>query len=232
MFLPDFPLCSYYEENTLEEGINVVFLSEGNVSEKLFYKTLFCKGGKFADIDGYNFKEMKKTDFDVGITEPVLLVKKGKEKFESDPNIDISRDKLVVTFDLDKLTEKDIEKLIDEKTNYLIYGFTNPKFELVQLISAKAPIKGLEKSYYKAGFPNELLEDAYSVVAGKNSKGKPGAKFAAKNVCNILANFDYDSNDIRIEDKFFSSVPMILRAINEKKLQDFKQDFKKKGGKP
>lgn len=220
--IPPFEITSYYADS-INEKIKVLFLSEGIVSEKYFYQHLFSdKSNGFANNETYILKELTKVGAYEGITEPLLLTKKAIE-WCNDPsnNFDINRDRIIITFDLDKLNEKDIIELANIKTQFIIYAFTNPKFELVQLLAFIDDLSDLEEKYKNAGFPNKVLEKAFSNITHVNSKSRRSGKIVADNYKVLLSNHNYDEDDIlKAKDNFCTSVTVLLNKIIDNKLDN------------
>ena len=103
--------------------------------------------------DDVLLKEIKKEKADEGVSNGVELVRRALAWCDNEENhFDKNKDRVVVSFDLDCLSENDIKLLIDLKTPFLLYGFSNPKFEVVQLLSLIDDLSSLEEKYNTA-FP-------------------------------------------------------------------------------
>ena len=218
MFVPPFDVVSYYESSK-EEKYKVFFLSEGQKSEKYFYKHLFQNESYgFEKPDDAIFKEIKKLDSDAGISNGLTLVKKALAWCNNEENrFDKEKDKVVVTFDLDCLSSRDINLLLKIQEPYIIYAFSNPKFELVQLLSITDDLSSLEKEYNGRPKPNNVLENMFSSLTHCNSKTSKSGKIVAENYLELMKHRKYDENDIKIaKTKFCTNVLNILDNLSKK----------------
>lgn len=215
MFVPPFAVVSYYESKK-EEKIKIFFLSEGQKSERFFYKCLFeNESYGFIKPNDILFKEIKKLDADEGLSNGLILVKRAIEWCDNEENrFDKSKDKVVVTFDLDALSDLNIEELIKIKKPYIIYAFSNPKFEIVQLLSLTEDLSPIEFEYKQNDFPNMVLENKFSSLSHANSKTNRSGRFVASRYRELMKHRKYDERDIRkAKDKFCTNVLNVLDDI-------------------
>ena len=157
-------------------------------------------------------------DSDAGVSNGLTLVKKALEWCDNENNcFDQERDIMVVTFDLDSLSERDIEYLIEIQTPYILYAFSNPKFEIVQLLSLIDDLSQLEKNYYKCAQPNNILENHFSMITHCNSKSKRSGKIVAENYLKLIKNRKYDESDIKkAKGRFCTNLLNILDSLSKK----------------
>lgn len=214
--MPPFEIQQQYIENSLDENIKLFFLNEGKRTEIAFYKKLFSKEVNFELNKSILVHIMNKTGKDEGLSDPLAMVDKAIEwaKINNDSIFDISKDKIVITFDLDVLDKNRLDKLINKKTDYLIYVYSNPKFELPLLMSTGCNLKELEKQYYQEQFPNNILEKKFSELTHHNSKTTQAGIYGAENYKEIIKNKNYDSNLLVIKDSFFTNINFLLKALS------------------
>lgn len=215
MFVPPFTVVSYYESKK-EEKRKIFFLSEGQKSERFFYKCLFeNESYGFIKPDDVLFKEIKKLDADEGLSNGLILVKRAIEWCNNDENhFDKSKDKVVVTFDLDALSDLDIEELTRIQNPHILYAFSNPKFEIVQLLSLTDDLSSIESEYNQHAFPNRVLENNFSSLSHANSKTNRSGRFVASRYRELMKHRKYDERDIRkAKDKFCTNVLNVLDDI-------------------
>lgn len=212
-----FEVLSYYEESKKEKA-KIFFLSEGENSERYFYKRLFENASYgFNKPSGFILKEIRKTELDKGVSDGLALVRKAIEWCDITNNrFDKDIDRILVTFDLDRLSKDDIIELIKIKRPYILYGFSNPKFEIVQLLSLLSDLSVLEKDYYYQGFPNRVLENAFSSLTHVNSKNPKSGEVVASRYKTLMQHRDYDEVDILLaKDKFCTNVLNILEQLEK-----------------
>lgn len=217
MVTPPFELFNYYAEEKDEKCI-IYFLSEGANSERLFYEYLFySRINGFIRPDGVLLKEIRKTEFDQGLSDGLALVKKAIEWCnDSKNNFDKTKDAIVITFDLDRFSKEDIDELVRIKEPYILYAFSNPKFELVQLLSLMDDLSKLEEEYYDLGTPNNILENAFSSLTHTNSKTRKSGNVVASNYNQLMKHRAYDESDIsKAKDKFCTNVLNVLDIIQK-----------------
>ena len=217
MRVPPFEVFTFNLEKK-EEKIKIFFLSEGTNSERYFYKHLFSNPAYgFVIPDNIILNEVKKTDIDKGLSDGLALVKKAIE-WCNDPgnSFDKNRDKMVVTFDLDRLSNENIAELISLKEPYLFYGFSNPKFEVVQLLSCIEDLTEVEEKYNSSSFPNTILENMFSSLTHVSSKNKNSGLCVAKNYKSLIEHRKYDESNIELaKGKFCTNVLNILEIISK-----------------
>ena len=215
MSVPPFDVASYYESKK-EEKLKIFFLSEGQKSERYFYKYLFeDESYGFIKPDGVILKEIKKLGSDEGLSNGLKLVKRAIIWCNDDENhFDKNKDKVVVTFDLDTLTNEDIEELKTIREPYILYAFSNPKFEIVQLLALMEDLSLIESKYRKCSFPNKVLENEFSSFSHANSKTNKSGKFVASRYVELIKHRKYDEDDIsKAKDKFCTNVLNVLDYI-------------------
>ena len=219
MLVPPFAVASYYEFKK-EEKRKIFFLSEGQKSERFFYKYLFeNESYGFVKPDEVLLKEIKKLDADEGLSNGLVLAKRAIEWCDNDDNhFDKSKDKVVVSFDLDALSEKDVEELIEMQKPYILYAFSNPKFEIVQLLSMMEDLSPIEIEYNQCVFPNRVLENKFSSLSHINSKTNKSGKFVASRYNELIKHRKYDECDIsKAKEKFCTNILNILDDISNNK---------------
>ena len=213
--VPPFKIEQQYIEDSLDENIKLFFLNEGKCTEIGFYKKLFSKEVNFELDSTILVNIMKKTGKEEGLSDPIKMIDKAIEwaKENDGEEFDISKDKIVITFDLDVFDDDKLQKIIDKKTAYLIYVYSNPKFELPLLMATDSDLASLEQQYYMEKIPNKVLENAFSKVTHINSKTRKAGAYAATNYNKIISNKTYDKNTIELTDKFYTNINYLLRSL-------------------
>ena len=211
-----------YEDETINDRTIVEFLSEGTMTEVGFYSQLFSKGSPLKPHNTLTFKEAKKTGNDKGVSDPITLVNLAKREIDNNHDFDKNKDKIIITFDLDRVEDDNrLNELKSLKEPYIIYCFTNPKFEMYMLLTLLDDLSDLEREYYEKGFPNNILERNFSNIAHHNSKTKGAGIFVAKNVQHALAISKYDSNRLSLNNSFFTNVNLLINAIIDGSIVDW-----------
>ena len=219
MFVPPFEIIDFYKVNSLSEKKSVYFLCEGQNSEKYFIRHLITQTPTGLILKNkYILKEIKKTGKESGLTHPISLVQYALDwASNKDNNFDPSNSAIIVFFDTDVLSAKDIQTLLSMKTDYIEYAFTNPKFEVFQLMSVLDDLSEIESKYMANPLGNKVLENEFSSRSHINSKNKNSGKFVADKIDKILANDKYDESDILLsKNRFCTSVSLILNDLLKK----------------
>lgn len=212
--MPPFEIKQYYPEETEHENMFLYFASEGTNSEQSFCDYLFLNGSGFVKPSKYTLGYIVKKGAEKGLSDPIALVKYVVWWVENNQDFDSNNSKIIIFFDLDNQSKANIEKLIRLKKDYMIYAFSNPKFEIVQLLSIYPDLTVFEKQYNKCGFPNKILERAFSSASHHNSKKRASGEYVAKRINDLLSHRNYDEREISLaKDKFCTNVINVLDDI-------------------
>lgn len=214
-----FEIKQYYPEETEHENMFLYFASEGTNSEQSFCDYLFRNGSNFVKPSKYTLGYIVKKGAEKGLSNPIALVKYVIQWVENNQDFDSNHSKIIIFFDLDNQSKANIEELIRLKKDYMIYAFSNPKFEVVQLLSIYSDLTTYENKYNEKSFPNKVLENAFSSASRHNSKKRASGEYVAKRINDLLSHRNYDESEILLaKDKFCTNVINVLDDIKNENI--------------
>jgi hypothetical protein len=119
------PYCRYY------------IISEGANTERYYFEKLIDERKELGFIESIDIRYLEKTEEDEHISYPKQLVDFAKNlKKNNKIEFNSKMDKMVIIFDYDIFEGKveGFDKLIENKGKDIIFGITNPSFELFLLL--------------------------------------------------------------------------------------------------
>lgn len=207
----------------------IYYLLEGNVTEPSFFDNLF-EHTNFIDTKEIRIIKCDKTDNDKGATNCLSMIKLAKNYLENTKDFKKDYDKVLIVFDLDvyKGRLSELTQIV-KKEKDIIFGFSNPSFELFLLMCLdKNFIKNLDNKTKEKIVANEcdgndrfiyhLIKRDYKF----NSKSK-NADFLklAKNIENAF-NQEINIYLDKSANKLTCNIPYILKCIKDNKLNSIK----------
>lgn len=137
---------------------NIYYLTEGTVSEMNFFDALFNFTNYFNN-KGVNLIKCEKTGNDEGVSNFNGLIKLAKKYIESSKDFKIGYDKVLIVFDLDTYINnlQEVIDLIECNKDNIIFGYTNPSFEVLILMCLEEGSLSLLKEYER----NAIIQNEF-----------------------------------------------------------------------
>ncbi|MCR5309078.1 MAG: RloB family protein, partial [Bacilli bacterium] len=175
------PICKTNLKRNIGSKANarkIYYLLEGNVTEPRFFDELFEKTN-FVDSKEIRIIKCEKTKNDRGASNCLSMIELAKNYLKNKKDFKKGYDKILIVFDLD-IYKKDLSRLINcvREEKDVIFGFSNPSFELFLLMCLdKNFIKNLDSKTKENIIANEYIEkDRFIYYLIKNDY-----KFDSKN---------------------------------------------------
>jgi len=210
----------------------IYLLFEGENTEPLLINPIVSNNDYFKDAN-IEFRPFTKTENDKGLSSPLALIKKAKNKISElirDKKFKSGYDKIIIFFDLDVFenNQTEMDKLLKEKTNDIILCYTNPSIELFILLS-------INNSFEEIIQPNESNILANNFVGKKRfildlliKKLKIDPKnhdanfsFILENMKNIIYQSRFLNTKLTLAaNKLTCNIPYILEKLHDNKFDD------------
>lgn len=226
--VPPYRIEADLKKHPSKNGLRTIFLLyEGQNTEKYLINPLLSsnsivKKGKM------RFRPIAKEDNDVGVTDPFSLVKYAKRFIKNETangNFLSGRDKVMIVFDLDVLNnnQAEMDRLLKQKTNDMIFCYTNPAIELFLLLTVnqgyeqivepnKDKILANEKNAQGERFVYSL---ALERVPGYSKSANADFRFILENIDNALMQERRINNKIsKAANKLTSNIAYLLKKFD------------------
>lgn len=226
--VPPYRIEADLKKHHSRNGLRTIFLLyEGLNTEKYLINPLLSsnsivKKGKM------RFRPITKEDNDVGITNPFSLVKYAKHFIKNEinkGNFLSGRDKVMIVFDLDVFNnnQSQMDKLLKNKTNDMIFCYTNPAIELFLLLTVNQGYEQIvepNKDKILANEKNDRGERyVYSLalekVPGYSKSADADFRFILDNIDNALMQEKHINNKIsKAANKLTSNIAYLLKKFD------------------
>lgn len=214
-------------KHTSKVGLRTVFLLyEGLNTEHCLINPLLSSNA-IVRAGHVRFKPITKEENDVGITDPFSLVKYAKsfiKKEIKNNNFISGRDKVMIVFDLDRLEndQSKMNRLLNQRTNDIIYCYTNPAIELFLLLTINHGYEQIIEPFEKQIIANEKNEKgerfvyrlALNNVPGYSKRATADFRFILDNIDNALKQEKRINNKLtQASNKLTSNIAYVLNKI-------------------
>lgn len=233
-----------YSFETLKRKVNgkdpvkVFLLYEGQNTERFLINPLLSSNTIVASKN-IMFRVIKKEGKDVGITDPLSLVKYAKKFIEEQIQKRMfcsGRDKVMIFFDLDvyKNNQKNINKLLSLKTNDMLLCYTNPAIELFMLLTVPNGFERIIEPNKKDILLNEYDANGDRFIYGLLKNSIPDLKDTKKekdiDFSYVLDKIDYafmqekflNNKLSKAANQLTSNIAYVLTKISD---EDFDIDY-------
>ena len=224
---PPYRIEKDLKKNTNKLGLRTIFLLyEGLNTERCLINPLLSSNA-IVRAGFVRFRQIVKEENDEGVTDPFSLVKYAKafiKKEIKNGNFISGRDKVMIVFDLDRLandqTKMDI--LLSQKTNDIIYCYTNPAIELFLLLTVNHSYEQIIEPKTKEILANEKNEHgeryiyslALKYIPGYSKRADADFRFILDNISIALQQEKRINNKLeQASNRLTSNIAYILNKI-------------------
>lgn len=225
--VPPYRVEKDLKKHSSKIGLRTIFLLyEGQNTEHCLINPLLSSNA-IVRAGFARFRPIVKEGKDVGITDPFSLVKYAKSfirKEIKNNNFVSGRDKVMIVFDLDRLNndQTKMDLLLKQRTNDMIYCYTNPAIELFLLLTLNQGYEQIIEPNAKAIVANEknaqgerfVYRLALDNVPGYSKRADADFRFILDNISNALAQEKRINNKLnQAANKLTSNIAYVLNKI-------------------